>query len=333
MALVLQNVTFVILMRQSQQGDHKNYIPSTVVLLVEIAKVVISLVVLLGSGESINAVVKFVKDVPVREHLQMSVPAIVYMIQNNLYFVALRNLDAATFQVLAQLKIFTTGLFSLIILKRRLSGLKWLALSLLAAGVILAQLPEPSCTESSPEDMHNQSLSWLVGLTASVSIATLSGFAGVYTEKFLKRDPSRHVCYSQVQLAAFSVITNALAVVGKDGAAIRQRGFFSGYDSLTWALVFFSAGGGILVSVVVKFTSSLAKTYAVSFAIFVTALYNLLILGETVRASFWIAAFIVACSVVLYNRPDDAHASHGSQPSAKLDLRELRVMKSDAQLS
>lgn len=156
----------------------------------------------------------------------------------------------------------------------------------------------------------------------------MSSFAGVYAEKFIKRDSSRHVCYSQIQLAAFSVLSNALTVLAKDGLAIQQRGFFYGYDALTWSLVLVNAGGGLLVSVVVKYTSSLAKTYAVSFAIFLTALYNLLVLGETVRASFWIAAFIVACSVVLYNRPDEPGAQEISGKADKAALlHELKVIK------
>lgn len=54
-------------------------------------------------------------------------------------------------------------------------------------------------------------------------------------------------------------------------------------------------------AVVMKYTSSLAKTYAVSCAIFITGLYNAIVLGEDMRASFWLSAVVVAISVILYN--------------------------------
>ncbi|VDM69178.1 unnamed protein product [Strongylus vulgaris] len=70
----------------------------------------------------------------------VAVPAVLYVIQNNLLFLALSKLDAATYQVTYQLKILTTALFSVTILGRSLNRLKWLALVLLTVGVALVQV-------------------------------------------------------------------------------------------------------------------------------------------------------------------------------------------------
>jgi hypothetical protein len=92
----------------------------------------------------------------------------------------------------------------------------------------------------------------------------------VYTEKFLKKDPTRHVAYSQIQLAFWSLVTNGLNVLftgsfalgvlirlpcrllivvcAADYSVISEKGFLFGYDFLTWSLIVVSAGGGILVS-------------------------------------------------------------------------------------
>lgn len=70
----------------------------------------------------------------------MSVPSIAYALQNNLDFVALSNLDASIYQVTAQLKVVTTALFMMIILGRRFSGRRWLAIFLLFCGVAAVQV-------------------------------------------------------------------------------------------------------------------------------------------------------------------------------------------------
>lgn len=54
------------------------------------------------------------------ELLKVSVPSFLYVIQNNLLYLALSNLDAATYQVCYQLKILTTALFSATMLQVRI---------------------------------------------------------------------------------------------------------------------------------------------------------------------------------------------------------------------
>jgi UDP-sugar transporter A1/2/3 len=84
----------------------------------------------------------------------MIVPAVCYVLQNNLLFLALSKLDAATYQVLQlsypsitspfqvtyQLKILTTAFFSVSILGQKLNGIKWIALVMLTTGVALEQV-------------------------------------------------------------------------------------------------------------------------------------------------------------------------------------------------
>ncbi len=50
--------------------------------------------------------------------LKMAVPACLYVVQNNLNYVAISNLPGPTFQLLYQLKILTTAVFSVLMLKR-----------------------------------------------------------------------------------------------------------------------------------------------------------------------------------------------------------------------
>jgi UDP-sugar transporter A1/2/3 len=74
------------------------------------------------------------------ETLKLLIPAGLYTLQNNLLFVALSNLDAATYQVTYQLKILTTALFSVLMLGKKLDSIKWISLVLLMMGVSFVQV-------------------------------------------------------------------------------------------------------------------------------------------------------------------------------------------------
>jgi solute carrier family 35 (UDP-sugar transporter), member A1/2/3 len=109
--------------------------------------------------------------------LKMTVPAVLYFIQNNLQYVAVTLLDAATFQVTYQMKIITTALFSVWMLNRSLSVTKWVSLVLLTVGIALVQISDGKARSSSNGDSVGGRLLGLVAVTVA---CVLSGLAGVW---------------------------------------------------------------------------------------------------------------------------------------------------------
>ena len=103
--LVAQNAALVLTMRYSRIASTtgKMYLPSTAVVLTELMKLVISLsVVFYNSGydlENTGRTVYVEIIVKLTETLKVSVPSVLYTIQNNLLYVALSYLNAVTFQV------------------------------------------------------------------------------------------------------------------------------------------------------------------------------------------------------------------------------------------
>lgn len=102
--LVVQNAALVLTMRYSRKvHGEKIYLASTAVVLTELMKFVISASVLFYNSncdvEKTGKLLYLEIIVKASETLKVSVPSVLYTIQNNLLYVALSHLDAVTFQV------------------------------------------------------------------------------------------------------------------------------------------------------------------------------------------------------------------------------------------
>jgi UDP-sugar transporter A1/2/3 len=122
--LVAQMVGLVLLMRisrTSQPADQPLYLASTAVFVMEVMKLAICCIVIAfqSGGNLVSELNEHVVHAPL-EILKLCVPSFLYTVQNNLLYLALTNLDAATYQVCYQLKILTTAVFSAILLQVRI---------------------------------------------------------------------------------------------------------------------------------------------------------------------------------------------------------------------
>ena len=101
--LVVQNTSLVLVMRYSLTMEGPHYITTTAVAMAEAFKLVVCLFFVLYENEgSISSTAQLLKSEIVDNYygtLKVSVPSLLYTLQNNLLYVAVSNLDAATFQV------------------------------------------------------------------------------------------------------------------------------------------------------------------------------------------------------------------------------------------
>lgn len=188
--LVLQTSSHSLLIKYSRRASVAGavkYSPATTVFMVEFCKTILCLVEM-AFWEYRGNVWHNVRQLLLSSF--MIIPtSLIYTLQNNLVFVALHFLDAATFQVMYQSKILTTALFSVFLLGKRLTVLKWISLVLLVQGVILVELPPCGSTD---EHASNK----FIGFTVVCILAMTSAFAGVYFEKLLKSTQVRLVSYA-----------------------------------------------------------------------------------------------------------------------------------------
>lgn len=206
----------------------------------------------------------------------------------------------STFQVTYQLKILTTAVFAVIILRRKLIVTQWLALVFLIAGVVTVQLSDAE--EKQVKVAQNR----LLGICAALAACVLSGFAGIYFEKILKGSDIS-VWMRNVQLSFLSIPIGLGTVLIKDFSAVTQNGFFWGYDWYVVYIVVLQASGGLLVALVVKYADNILKGFATSLAIIFSCILSIILFDFTVTFLFILGAALVICSIFLY----------GYQPSAK----------------
>ncbi|XP_065834430.1 UDP-N-acetylglucosamine transporter-like isoform X2 [Oscarella lobularis] len=321
--LIVQTTTLVLTLRYSRtkRGAAGNdetttpmYLASTAVFVAEIMKMLASMSVVWKDVDwKLSGLATILRDEVCgkpRDMIKLSVPGILYTLQNNLLFLALSLLDAATYQVTYQLKILTTALFSVFLLGKRLILAQWISLVILMVGVALVQMPRalPATEVEKTAAEHSVSQS-LAGLFIVLLASCSSGFAGVYFEKILKGS-KQSLWIRNVQLALFGVIFGFVGVISNDWEAVRKDGFFQGYGAVTWVVVILQAFGGLVIATVVKYADNILKGFATSLSLVLSALVSIYVLDDLrPSANFVIGAAMVIVATFVYGRPPKIQSS------------------------
>lgn len=292
--LVLQNTFLVIMMRVSRTSSGPMYASSTAVAVMEGLKFITCLLVVattspVGLWQSIKAEII---NQPM-ELVKLSVPSLLYTVQNNLLYYALSHLDAATYLVGYQLKILTTAVFTVIMLGKSLSALQWFSLILLTIGVSMAQYT----AKHNAQEHHNTT----AGFIAVIAAACTSGFSGVYFEKILKGSTTS-LWMRNIQMGGSSIILGLMGVYAQDYKSVSTNGFFYGYTPTVWVVVLLQAIGGLVVAVVVKYADNILKGFAAAFSIITACIICYLFLDFKPTLLFLFGAVLVNLSIYIYDR-------------------------------
>ncbi|XP_075257582.1 UDP-galactose translocator-like isoform X2 [Convolutriloba macropyga] len=299
--LALQNAILVLVARYSRTMPGERFFSTTAVCVQEAVKLLASALIIICSEGGISGLIgqinKYIIKAPL-DTLRVSVPAILYMIQNNLFYVAVSNLPAATFQVVFQTKILTTAMFAVLILHQKLSLTKWLSLFILTAGIAAVQIETTVSKEQKEQNSENQKP--IVGFVAIIIASLTSGFAGVYFEKILK-EAQVSVWLRNIQLAIFGFSLGMVAVYITDGEQVLKLGFFYGYNRWTVAVILNQALGGLIIACVVKYADNILKGFATSIAIIVSCIFSTFLFNFQITPIFITGAAMVIGSVCLYS--------------------------------
>ena len=231
--------------------------------------------------------------------LKISIPALLYTVQNNALFIAVGHLEAAVFQVTYQLKTLTTAVLTVVLLGRKQQPHQWFALVLLSAGAAMVQEPKKAQPIVNADGSSSAS-ALFIGVTATVVACVCSSVASVYLEKILTESkPS--IWVRNAQLCLFTIPIAAVGTQMMEDKYIKEEGTpLHGFNTVVWLAIFTNAAGGMLVATVMKFAGNILRNFAQACAIIVGGLGSWALFNFQITSSFVGGVVLVILSIFVY---------------------------------
>lgn len=278
-------------------GGEVPFNPSSCVVMIELAKLLISLVTLILSG-SLHVLRTPPSLVFVAPY---AVPAVLYALNNNLVVHMQAYMDPSSYQVLSNLKIASTALLYSFCLGKRLKFRQWFALGLLmTAGACHSysslDLEDSEGKGDESEQSRLRITAW--GLFLVLIYCCVSGLAAVYTEMVLKRQ-KLPLSLQNLYLYVFGV---GLNLVSSFSSIANEKGFTEGYTFVVWVIIAGQAVNGLLMSVVLKHGSGITRLFVISCSMLVNALMSWAMLGLQLTPVFLLPVAMIGLAAYLYYR-------------------------------
>ncbi|UMM27132.1 hypothetical protein L5515_010552 [Caenorhabditis briggsae] len=277
-------------------ANRTHFLPTTSVFMMEVLKLIFCLVITLFKTGSVKGTAhELHKNIWKNriETLKVAVPAVVYAIQNNLYYIALANIDPTTYSVTLQLRILTTAALSVCLLNKKLSWYQWGAQVMALIGVGTVQLDK----SNSHKEIAG---TYWIGVAAVIGMCWTSAFAGVYFEKMLKNS-SADVWMQNIRLSILTLIFAGITMMTTDGEAVVQGRMFEGWSQMVWLVTILNSIGGLCISLVMKYADNVMKTYCQSIAIGLTSLVSIFLGERLLTLHLIFGVLLVTSSVVVYS--------------------------------
>ena len=112
-----------------------------------------------------------------------------------------------------------------------------------------------------------------VGVLGVLLACACSGLAGAMMELLLKSS-AHSLPRRNLQVAFISLILACAHMWSMDQDKLREGGFFQGYTPIVWGMITLDSLGGLLVSILLKYTSSMLKNFAAPLGIILNVIFS-----------------------------------------------------------
>lgn len=232
-----------------------------------------------------------------RDAIKIVVPAVCYVLSNNMVLLACNYLEAPILVLFGGLRILAVGFYSVTLLRRELGLRRWLALVLLAASIVCVQTDKKRASPDHEGDEGSKNL--LLGLFFAALACAITGFAGVYFELVLKNS-TMSVWVRNVHLAAVSLPFAVTTFLTTDRLAVGYCGLFAGCGVAAWTYITVKAVGGLLIAAVIKYADNILKNFASAASIVTVAIISTSFYNFTLSPMFYLGASGLMYSILLY---------------------------------
>uniref|UniRef100_A0A0K0EI61 UDP-galactose translocator n=1 Tax=Strongyloides stercoralis TaxID=6248 RepID=A0A0K0EI61_STRER len=299
--LCLQQTSMPLMTRSARDRNSNEVFLTTVnVFMMDVLKLIFCIFVLIIKEKSLINFYK--KTIGIifgewKDTLKLGIPSILYIFQNNLYYISLSNLEPTTFCVCYQMKIFTTALMLRILLNKKLSNIQWIALFFLLFGVVEVQMQySPPASQVNSNDQNPT-----IGFITVFLMCFTSAFAGAYMEKCLKKSDV-DIWTQNIRLSLYGLVIGGGSMIIKDLDNIQEFGMFRGFDILVWILTAVNSIGGLLIALVMKYADNILKGYAQSMSIIGAAVGSIFLFNFSPNFMFLFGTANVILSIILYSK-------------------------------
>ncbi|XP_067313069.1 probable UDP-sugar transporter protein SLC35A4 [Pseudorasbora parva] len=291
--LVLIYGSHAPLISLTKVDGHVPFSPSSCVVLIEFAKLLVSFASLLASG-NLSTLKGSVSVMTVAPY---AVPAVLYAFNNNLVVFMQAYMDPSSFQVLSNLKIVSTALLYTSCLGKRLRRGQWIALGLLVAAGVCHSYSGLDWEPSEEDESRLHITSW--GLLLVLVYCFISGLAAVYTERVLKTQ-RLPLSLQNLFMYIFGVAINLASHLSSGGG--ERQGFLEGFSALVWLIIAGQAANGLLMSVIMKHGTGITRLFVISSAMLVNGVLSWGLLGIQLTPYFLFPVVLIGWAVYLYYR-------------------------------
>lgn len=253
-----------------------------------------------NNRENVVSTLKRLFDIFNKESQKLVIPAILYVIQNNLLFFALSNLSVPIYQITNQGKLLTTAIISRIMLQKQITNMQYFAILFLGLGVAVVHMSEYKANSSNKQNENEQHGTQWLGLLAVFVSCITSGFAGVYFELILKTTQQSVYCRN-FHLALFSLLLASFHILYTDSNKIAENGMFQGFDKLVVLIVVMQGMSGFVASMMFKYADAVLKGFATSIAVVVATVASFFLFDTSLNAMFMLGASMVVSAVKIYS--------------------------------
>ncbi|EST08128.1 Nucleotide-sugar transporter [Kalmanozyma brasiliensis GHG001] len=214
----------------------------------------------------------------VLQGFRLMAPALIYVVQNNLYLFAASELDPAFFQALWQFRILVSAVLSRFVLKRTIVAKQWGCLVGIFAGVMLVKYATGGHDHAPADAAAHASQPNALAIMALCFAALLSSVAGVILE-FIYQDRTCHLWASNVHLSVFSILPAAAVTIfqPQDLTPVLRDLHRSPWPL---AVVFCQSFNGIMIALLLKKAGVIVNDLTSAVSIILTFALNSMLFPE-----------------------------------------------------